>query len=112
MSIVINTDDRIFSKQVDRNLKGVELEKQGLIDKAISLYENNVKEFFVGSHPYDRLAIIYHKRKQFQDEERILKCAIQVFETLLATPRLDVEPKLEKYKAKLIKLGSKELSKV
>ena len=39
----------------------MELEKEGKIDSAILLYEENVKESFEGNHPYDRLAVIYHK---------------------------------------------------
>lgn len=38
-------------------------------------------EFF-GTHPYDRLAIIYRRRKQFDDEIRILKRKISIFEKI------------------------------
>jgi len=76
-----------FDIQVDRNLKGIELEKDGNVDQAIILYERNINENFVGNHPYDRLAIIYRKRKQFDDEVRILEKAIEIFEKITSSPK-------------------------
>jgi len=60
---------------VARNLEGSELEKAGKVDEAIALYEKNIKEGFDGSHPYTRLAIIYRRRKLFDDEARVIKKA-------------------------------------
>jgi len=57
------TEERRFEMQVDRNLDGIEFEKKGEIEKAIRLYEKNVEEDFEGSHPYDRLAVIYKKKR-------------------------------------------------
>jgi len=68
----------ILDIMVDRNNKGIELEKKGDIEDAIKLYEQNVADEFFGTHPYDRLAIIYRKRKQFDDEIRILKRKISI----------------------------------
>lgn len=56
---------------VDRNLRGIELEKQGRLDEAISLYEANVADKFDGTHPYTRLRIIYTKRTDYQAAIRI-----------------------------------------
>jgi len=70
----------ILGIMVDRNNKGIELEKKGDIENAIKLYEQNVADEFFGTHPYDRLAISYRKRKQFDDEIRILKRKISIFE--------------------------------
>jgi len=72
----------ILDIMVDRNNKGIELEKKGDIENAIKLYEENVADEFFGTHPYDRLAIIYRKRKQFNDEIRILKRKISIFEKI------------------------------
>ena len=66
------------NKQVERNLKGIELEKCGNIDAAISLYEQNVSGKFDGSHSYTRLAIIYRKRGQINNEIRVLEKAVSL----------------------------------
>jgi tetratricopeptide (TPR) repeat protein len=89
---------------VNRNLRGIELEKAGEVDKAIELYEQNVAEGFDGNHPYDRLAIIYHKQKRYEDEERILLAAIDVFSK---TDRQDAPGKLAKFQDRLNKLREK-----
>lgn len=100
--------DEIFSKQAERNLKGIELEKQGRVEEAIKLYEQNIEENFEGSHPYTRLAIIYSKQKRKDDEIRVLKRAIYVFENIIPNLRGDKSPKLEKYKDRLRKLVPEE----
>ena len=86
-----------------RNLKGIELEKKGKIKKAMALYEENIKRGFEGNHPYDRLAIIYHRLGRIDDEIRILRKAISVFENI-SDIRSDREPKLKKFKKRLEKL--------
>jgi len=65
---------------VERNNKGIKYEKKGKIDEAIELYEMNVKDEFDGTHPYDRLSIIYRKRKQYDDEIRVLRKKLTIFE--------------------------------
>lgn len=92
-----------FEKQVERNLKGSQFEKDGQIDKAVRLYERNVQENFEGNHPYDRLAIIYRKRNQIDDEIRVLEKAIWVFENVVHRDRGDRLPKLQKFKNRLEK---------
>jgi tetratricopeptide (TPR) repeat protein len=66
----------LASIMVDRNLIGQELEAANREDEAIELYEANVQDEFAGSHPYRRLAIIYRKRKQFDEEVRVLRQAL------------------------------------
>lgn len=69
---ITNNIEKNFS---NRNLKGIKLEKKGKIDEAIELYEKNINEEFYGSHPYERLAIIYRKKGLFDDEIRVLRKA-------------------------------------
>lgn len=89
---------------VERNKLGQELEREGYIDNAIELYELNVKDGFEGNFPYDRLAIIYRRMKQYDKEIKVLEKAIEVFERLEKTsPRLDVKPKLENFRRRLEK---------
>jgi tetratricopeptide (TPR) repeat protein len=90
-----------FNTQVERNLRAIELEKSGQVDEAVLLYEANVSENCEGNHPYDRLAIIYRKRKQLDEEIRVLEKAIWVFENVVYKGRGDRAPKLARFKKRL-----------
>jgi tetratricopeptide (TPR) repeat protein len=94
-----------FDKQVDRNLKGINYEKSGELNKAIDLYEENIAENFEGNHPYDRLAIIYRKQGKLEEELIVLKKAIYVFENIVNKNRIDKSPKLQKFINRLSKLS-------
>jgi hypothetical protein len=98
---------KVPSDPVERNLEGRELEKQGLVDNAIEFYQANVADGFDGNFPYDRLAVLFRKRKQFDREVLVLERAIEVFESLRAsTRRGDVSPKLESFRARVKKAKS------
>lgn len=58
---------------------GIDLEKEGMIDEAISVYEKSIMPKLPTKHPYQRLAILYRKRKDYENEIRVLKIAIDVF---------------------------------
>lgn len=64
---------------VENNNKGIQLEKEGKIEEAILLYEQNIKTKIAASHPYDRLIILYHKLSRYADELRVVKLAVSVF---------------------------------
>jgi hypothetical protein len=84
-----NAADKMEKMVVDRNLKGKEYEKAGEEGKAIRLYEANVRDCFDGSHPYERLRIIYTYKKKYKD-------AIRVCDAYISNGQQD--PKLkEKY---------------
>lgn len=97
----------IENNLVNRNLKGIKLEKEGKVDKAIELYEKNIEEEFDGSHPYERLAIIYSKKGSLGDEIRILEKAVWVFENIVYKDRSDRFPKLGRFKKRLEKANKK-----
>ena len=61
------------------NNQGIELEKQGKIDEAIQVYEQNVAQKSEGRHAYDRLLVIYRGRKDKNNELRIAKIANSLF---------------------------------
>ncbi len=71
--------EKKIEEQAKRNLMGAELEKSGKIDEAIKLYKLNVEENSDTSYSYRRLAIIYRKRGQIEEEIRVLESAISVF---------------------------------
>lgn len=95
-----------LEQAVDNNRRGMSCEKSGNIDKAITYYEKNVTNRFEGNRPYDRLAIIYRKRKDYDNEVRVLETAIDVFKNI-NSGRQDAAPKLAKFKTRLSK--AKEL---
>lgn len=96
-------NEEVFSRQVERNLLGIELEKQDKTENAIHLYEENVKELFIGTHPYTRLAIIYRRIKSYSDEIRVLEKAIYVFENIVPKNRIGIVDVINSFKARLLK---------
>jgi hypothetical protein len=64
---------------IDRNLKGVALERRGDKEGAIELYEQNVMDEVDTPHPYARLAVIYREEEWVDDEIRVLEKAIALF---------------------------------
>lgn len=58
---------------------GINLEKEKMIDEAISVYEKAIIPQLPIKHPYERLAILYRKRKDYINEIRVVKIAISVF---------------------------------
>jgi len=94
-----------FEIQYQINQKGIQYEKKGEIDKAIEQYELVISKNFEGNYPYDRLAIIYRKRKQIDDEIRVLEKAIFVFSNVVSQHLGDRKPKLEKFKERLEKIN-------
>lgn len=58
---------------------GIDLEKEGMIDEAISVYEKAITPRLPATHPYNRLMILYRKKKDYENEIRVIKIAISVF---------------------------------
>lgn len=95
--------DRIH---LERNLQGIELEQKGLSVEAATLYEANLRECFIGSHPYERLRIFYTKRHDYPN-------AIRVCQAFLNLPRHPLgydEKKRQRFQDHLSKLRSKTVS--
>jgi tetratricopeptide (TPR) repeat protein len=90
---------------------GIEAEKVGQIDKAIEEYEKCIELQFEGNHPYNRLAIIYRKQGQYDDEIRVLEKAIWVFENVAYSLRCDVPKKLMHFKERLIRAQELKIKK-
>lgn len=88
---------------VQNNLRGKELEDSGDLDSAITLYEYNIKHRFDGSHPYNRLATIYRKQKEYGKEIAVLKQAIDVFANDVPRSRPDRDKKLKEFNERLKK---------
>lgn len=76
MSTYHEATSKIQDILVDRNLKGIEYEKNGATANAIRLYEANVNDLFDGCHPYERLRIIYTSEKKYSDAIRVCNAFI------------------------------------
>ncbi|WP_285578162.1 hypothetical protein [Geothrix limicola] len=76
MTACMKAADKIEDTLVNRNLRGKELEKSGELSKAIKLYESNLIDRFDGSHPYERLRIIYNSKGKHQDVIRVCQAFI------------------------------------
>lgn len=61
----------------DTNIYGKSLEKEGKIDQAIEVYESNILIHADTPFTYRRLSIIYRKRKEIDNEIRVLKQGIK-----------------------------------
>ncbi len=72
----------LFGVMVERNQQGSDLERARRLDEAIVLYEAHVNDKFVGTHPYERLRIIYTKRNNYND-------AIRVCRAFIALPKVE-----------------------
>lgn len=55
------------------------LEKEGMINEAIAVYEKSILSKIPATVPYDRLMILYRKKKDYENEIRVIKDAISVF---------------------------------
>lgn len=61
------------------NNKGAELEMRGEIPAAIATYEECIKLRYPATHAYWRLAVLYRKAKDKENELRVIRVALEVF---------------------------------
>ena len=66
-----------YREAADGNMRGQSLEKEGKVDEAILEYERLLEEGVDTPFTYRRLAIIYSKRKEREEELRVLRAAIK-----------------------------------
>lgn len=66
-----------YREAAEGNMRGQALEKDGSIDDAILEYERLLQEGVDTPYTYRRLAIIYSKRKEPEEEMRVLRAAIR-----------------------------------
>lgn len=86
-------DERRLSECVGLNNKGIELEKNGETDAAIEVYEKNIKPgCWPARHSFDRLLVLYRKKKDYGSERRVCLRAVDEF------------PEEEKYRQRLLKI--------
>jgi len=89
------------SSALDKNMMGMEFEKEKELEKACACYEGCVRSGFNGNQPYDRLIVLYRKLDRPKDVLRVVKKAVAVFEKVARQGRSDGPAKLKKYEAQL-----------
>lgn len=67
---------RNYEVAFERDFEAMEAEQQGDVERAIELYELCVADGYVKSHPYERLADLYERRRAYADALRILEAFI------------------------------------
>ncbi len=71
--------DKLLSDCAKRNTKGKEYEKAGKIGLAIRTYEKNIEgECYPACHSFDRLMVLYRKRKEYDKELAVIEKALDV----------------------------------
>ena len=78
MQAYLEAERELSGVMVNRNLRGKMLEKSDHIDEAAALYEENIEDKFIGSHPYERLRIIYTKRKDYVSAIRVCRAYLNL----------------------------------
>jgi tetratricopeptide (TPR) repeat protein len=74
---LMDEQQSIFSEMANRNILGKDLEKSGRVEEAIRIYEENVAEDYDTPFPYERLAILYHKQKKYDNEIRVIELGMK-----------------------------------
>lgn len=63
--------DMLMNTMTDRNIAGMALEKNGKHKEAMRLYEQNISDRCDGSHPYERLRILYTRSGDYESAIRV-----------------------------------------
>jgi tetratricopeptide (TPR) repeat protein len=58
--------------------KGAQLEQQGNIIDAIKQFEISIALEFFGFYPYERLMVLYHRYKMYDEEIRVINKTIEI----------------------------------
>ena len=73
--------EKRLARCVELNNRGIQLEKEGKLDAAIDVYEENIsgKAPYPAAHSYDRLIVLYGKRNDVENKKRVLRMAVKTF---------------------------------
>ena len=69
---------RGFEAAMERQEEAARVEQGGDPEKAIRLYETSIAEGFVGSHPYERLASLYERRRDYREALRVSEAFVRL----------------------------------
>ena len=86
-------DDKRLSECVELNNEGISHEKNGDVESAIKVYERNIcPGCWPARHSFDRLLVLYRKKKDYGSERRVCLRAVDEF------------PEEKKYIQRLLKI--------
>jgi tetratricopeptide (TPR) repeat protein len=85
----VNRDISLIPKTAELNNRGIYFERAREVELAISCYEENVKLRQPATHAYERLMVLYKRSKKFEDEIRIIRIAIDIFDNDKYRKRLE-----------------------
>lgn len=71
--------ERLLAKVVELNNRGKQEEKNGLIEKAIETYEECISVGHPTLFPFERLIILYHRAKQYEEEKRVICLQLKTY---------------------------------
>ncbi|HET9826695.1 MAG TPA: hypothetical protein VFP87_15250 [Chitinophagaceae bacterium] len=71
---------RLALKVEQRNSEARQAEQQDNLEKAVKLYEQNIREDYADEFAFERLMIIYRKQKEYKDELRVINRGIDLFQ--------------------------------
>ena len=96
-----------YERWFKRNAIGEQKESEGKFEDAIRAYEANVGE---GAHtlfPYERLVILYKRKRDLRNEQRIIKKAIKKLQERSTKKPLDsyLVNLLSSFQRRLVDLG-------
>lgn len=94
-------EDRILQIFVSRNVTGIVHEKAGHIAEAVELYEANVADRFYGSHPYERLRVIYTREGKLGDAIRVCEAYIRFGQERDVDGKAKYQKTIEKLRRKM-----------
>lgn len=102
-----------YERWFKRNAIGEQKESEGKFEDAIRVYESNVEEDADSVFPYERLAILYKRKNDRNNEKRILQKGLQMLKLRMQQGRLDTnqENMIKVFEDRLERLTGKKLKK-
>lgn len=101
-----DADAERLHRAAELNNEGIEHEKNGQIELAIAAYEkNSTADCYPTLHPFNRLMILYRKRKERDKEIETINRAISIFGQL--APRYEKD--VARFSERLAKLQAARL---
>lgn len=92
------------SKVACLNGQGEDLEKEGKIEEAIKVYEECIALRYNATRAYHRLMVLYRRLKRPEDEERVIRIAIGVYEVAEAAKIQELISQYPQYRANFLEV--------